>query len=233
MKLIRLTAGEADKELDSSGLLFAINKLILHPFGLALALSFPDGAYDTAKDAWIAEPNDMGLFRSTDGLPLTFDDETGLRAKLKVFLDDREAKLNPPSNESLLNEAANPPKGDMVEFESYYQSSTHRTLLGYDERPPLLERDEAYGTCFVYTRRDGLMMFSGAYNDKRTNRIVVILRNAWRRDNVGTEPPETIAVPEWFYKIWFTLANTDQLAGLKMIVGVFEDRIYLVRPATN
>ena len=91
MKLEPLSMKEADEFLDKSGILYAINAIMLHPLGYALALEFPDGAYDQEKKEWVAEiePTTLRLYRTENSKAYSFglDEEQALRAKLRAFLD--------------------------------------------------------------------------------------------------------------------------------------------------
>lgn len=93
---------DAEKALLDTGLLWALNTLILHPTGLAIALSYEGDD---------VSPNRIILMMTDDGEHIQFDaqtDEEG-RNKLARFILDRLALNMPLPNEPLLSHMAWPP----------------------------------------------------------------------------------------------------------------------------
>jgi DNA-binding LacI/PurR family transcriptional regulator len=89
--------GEAEEVLLESGLLYALNKLVLHPCGLALALSYEDDEPGT-------KPTAMELVRTKDNEPIVFSGDVGKmgRDRLRGYLARLRENGVQPSNIDLL-----------------------------------------------------------------------------------------------------------------------------------
>jgi hypothetical protein len=69
-----LSLEESERALLDTGVLFAINKLLLHPMGMALFFSYDD------NDQLLK----LGLLQTHDGKPWSFDAETTALAHAKL-----------------------------------------------------------------------------------------------------------------------------------------------------
>ncbi len=222
-KLVPAEPADLESLLLDSGLLYALNYLILHPLGLAIALSYEDDS---------PVPPKLMLMRVDDGTPVSFDAETldAGRAKLKAFLEHAEAERRPPYNELTLLSAINI-KAEPEDFEKHYQTSEFRSLLGTETVPALLVR-EGDQTYMPISKKDLLLAMAGT-DRYRPGRIVALLEKAWRRDNPYAsedEVPQTLAMPTWLCSIWATLTQEipgATFVGRKFMIGSHEDRIYL------
>ncbi len=82
MHLNNLTAQEAEKALFPTGLLYVINKNILHPCGLALAFCYDDDDIEYERPV-------LALCKSDDGEPIEFNDpvaEKEYQEKLEAYI---------------------------------------------------------------------------------------------------------------------------------------------------
>lgn len=227
-KLIPAELAELEPRLLDSGLLYALNYLVLHPLGLAIALSYQG-------DAPEALPT-LILMKSDDGTPISFAEDTldAAREKLKAFLDLAEKERRTPYNELTLLGAINI-KSEPEDFERHYQSSEFRSLMGTETVPPLLVRENGQ-TYLPITKKDFLLALAGK-DRYRPGRILSLLEKAWRRDNpytVDDDVPQVVAMPTWFYSIWATLTQEmpgSTFVGRKFVIGGHEDRIYLTHGA--
>lgn len=73
MKLISIPLSEAETELIDTGLLYAINTLVMHPLGLAIAFSG-----ETPENM-----TNLQLMRTEDGEPLVFSEEMVREGRMK------------------------------------------------------------------------------------------------------------------------------------------------------
>lgn len=97
-----LTVAEAQRRLLDTGLLYVINRLVLHPFGLALAF-----ATDQAEEHAALEDYRMELLSTHDGENIIFTAEVHIEAfkKLQSFVSAWKAgnKSVPKIIEKLLS----------------------------------------------------------------------------------------------------------------------------------
>lgn len=102
MTLKPISMKQADEALVQTGLLFALNHHILHPLGLALALSYPDAKDDTAPTHLLMMATAHG--KAKYDTPIEYAPETLAlaREKLVVFLNSLREQDIVPTNVELL-----------------------------------------------------------------------------------------------------------------------------------
>jgi hypothetical protein len=220
MKVKRLDLLTAEKDLLDTGVLYAINKLILHPLGMALAFVYDDHQHDIPIGLELVEtPN-----RDPWGFSRELDEEG--RAKLRKFLDDQKLPL---INEHVFNILLNEPDTD---FEAHYRPTMHRHLMGEDHLSPLLVRDRSttYITYMPFTRKD-LALLMGGDTRKRPMTALGLLLRAWRIDHHTDSEPSVVMLPSWFARIW-DIMTTDFQPDSFFVGKVYGrhdlDRIYLM-----
>lgn len=108
-KLIQMDVRRAEKLLRNTGLLWALNTLVLHPLGLALAFSYDDAEKDKPEDEQV--PSSIILMETDDASPVTFAEEIidEGRKKLGKLIINSLTEGRTPSNEPLLYSLAWPP----------------------------------------------------------------------------------------------------------------------------
>ncbi len=77
-KLIPMPLSEVE-EFRAAGFIYAINKLILHPFGFALALSWPDGSNDILEP-----PTGVIMMKTASGQRIDFEEEHEVECKERL-----------------------------------------------------------------------------------------------------------------------------------------------------
>lgn len=88
-KLVPVPKAELEKLLLETGLLYAINRFVLHPEGLCLAISYED------EDVKQGNPS-LGLFRPGDGKPYSFESEWErgtLVPRIRAYLSGKKRPL--------------------------------------------------------------------------------------------------------------------------------------------
>lgn len=222
MKVKRLDLLTAEKDLLDTGVLYAINKLVLHPLGMALAFVYDDHQHDIPIGLELVEtPN-----RDPWGFSRELDEEG--RAKLRKFLDDQKLPL---INEYVFNMLINAPDPH-PEFEENYRPVVRRHLMGEETLPPLLMRDRSttYITYMPYTRKD-LVLAVGGDERKRPGLILAMLERAWSIDHPGAVPPSVVMLPSWFADVW-DIMTADFMPDSLFVGKVYGrhnlDRIYLM-----
>jgi hypothetical protein len=215
-----------EAELLDSGLLYAINKMVLHPLGLALALVYEDIN---------GPPRGIELVATPKREPWSFDPELAKSAgeKLIAYLNAHYKAFRAPSNDLVLRAVASPPEPDLTKPDIVEVPGINAPgeTVTYERRPALLHRRQDGRLVSPIVMRDFLMdAFSGSSTEDTSSsirhRVVYLMREF---ENETGKPPVQVFFPAWLIPLWAEVNHSDRaiFLGLTVTMSDNDQHIYV------